>query len=104
MQKDAGGLTAGPSVIVWNLGGKCTSLKADAAVDAAAGADATVTLEAWADGAKLFDSGLMKKGDAAKPVDVPLDGRRQLKLVVTAAGDGTKDDLAAWQNARISCN
>ena len=36
-------------------------------------------------------------------LDVSLENRRALKLVVKAAGDTTDGDLADWADARINC-
>jgi len=57
-----------------------------------------------ADGATLFDSGIVKGGDAAKAVDVSLAGKRELRLFVDAGGDSTLDDSADWAEARVTCH
>ncbi|MBI5527250.1 MAG: NPCBM/NEW2 domain-containing protein [Deltaproteobacteria bacterium] len=101
--KDAGDLTVGPSVILWHLGGRCTAFSSDVALSPAAGDDGTVTFEVRADGAKLFDSGMIRKGDTAKPVSVALDGKRVLKLVVAAAGDSAEGDTAIWKAPKLVC-
>jgi alpha-galactosidase len=103
VETDAGNITAGPSVILWHLGGSCSGFSADGAPSPDAGDDVTVTFEVWADGAKLFDSGVVRKGDAARPVNVALEGRRVLKLVVSAAGDSTKGDVAVWKSPKLVC-
>jgi alpha-galactosidase len=60
-----------------------------------------VVFKIFADGKKLFDSGLMKPGDAAKTVDLDLRGVQQLLLVVTDGGDGVHFDHANWADARF---
>ncbi len=52
-------------------------------------------------GKKLFDSGVMKGGDAPKQVDVDLSGLEQVLLVVTNAGDDNHNDHADWADARF---
>lgn len=53
------------------------------------------------DGKTLFDSGLMHAGDAPKPVDVPLDGVKDLVLEVDPDGDQIDFDHADWVNAKF---
>lgn len=64
-------------------------------------AKASVVFQVFADGVKLFDSGVMRKGVPAKPVDVDLTGRQELKLVVRDAGDGITSDHADWCEPRL---
>ncbi|UVI27405.1 NPCBM/NEW2 domain-containing protein [Paenibacillus spongiae] len=61
----------------------------------------SVDFQVWADGEKLFDSGTMKRDTPAKFVDVDVSGRKQLKLVVTDAGDGIGNDHADWAGAQF---
>ncbi len=62
---------------------------------------ATVGFEVLVDGQKLFDSGVMKKGGAAKDVDVDVSGAASLLLVVNDGGDGITEDHADWAGARL---
>lgn len=62
---------------------------------------ATVGFEVLVDGLKRFESGLMKKGDPAKEVDVDVTGAKSLLLVVNDGGDGITDDHADWAEARL---
>ena len=61
----------------------------------------SVDFQVWADGEKLFDSGTMKRDTPAKFVDVDVNGRKQLKLIVTDAGDGIGNDHADWAGAQF---
>lgn len=61
----------------------------------------SVTFEVWTDGEKQWDSGIVKAGDAPKPVSVDLTGARNMILYVTDAGDGSRDDIADWAGAAI---
>lgn len=44
----------------------------------------------------LWNSGVVRNGDAAKAVDVPLAGLREITLEVTEADGGNDSDHAAW--------
>jgi hypothetical protein len=54
------------------------------------------------DGKDLWRSGLIRGGDTAKPVDVPLADVRRLLLEVTDGGDNNFSDHAVWADAAIS--
>src|SRR5207244_264028 len=49
-----------------------------------------------------FDSGVMKKGQAAKAVDVDVSGVKKLELRVGDAGDGITWDHADWADATFT--
>lgn len=68
-------------------------------VDDAAAVDAVVNFELFADGNKLWESGAMKRGDAARPVDVPLAGARVLLLKVVGVGEGAEAERAGYYYA-----
>ena len=54
-----------------------------------------------ADNREVFNSGVMKRGDAAKPIDVDLQGVSTLGLLVDNAGGGIAGDQADWAEARL---
>jgi hypothetical protein len=60
----------------------------------------SVVFRVLADDRLLFDSGVMRNRQTAA-VDIPLAGVRQLRLVVTDAGDGYFSDSADWAAARV---
>lgn len=62
---------------------------------------ASVTFEVWGDGKKLYDSGLMTAVSETKHVDVNVEGVKDLKLVVTNAGNGNGNDHGTWAEAKI---
>ncbi|MBM3855459.1 MAG: melibiase, partial [Verrucomicrobia bacterium] len=66
--------------------------QASVGVDDAAGPSASVVFQIVADGKRLFGSGPMKRGQAARAVDVDVRGVRVLQLLVTDAGDGITND------------
>jgi hypothetical protein len=60
----------------------------------------SVVFEVYADDRCLFRSGVKHRGDAPDTVNVELPrGARQLRLVVTDAGDGNGCDHADWAAA-----
>lgn len=58
----------------------------------------------FGDGKKLWASGIMRLGDAAKQCSVPLTGIQKLELVVTDGGNGNYYDHADWADAKFETN
>jgi len=69
--------------------------------DSAKGTPGSVVFRVYADGKRLWDSGVMRPGQRAKPVDLPIRGARLLTLIVEDGGDGISYDHADWAEARI---
>jgi alpha-galactosidase len=69
--------------------------------DEEAGKDSSITFSIVGDGKTLWQSGVMRAGDAAKQVDVDLKGVKRLLLLVGDAGDGISYDHADWANANF---
>jgi alpha-galactosidase len=61
----------------------------------------SVVFGVWVDGKKVFESDVMKRGDAPKPVSVDLTGAKKLVLAVVDGNDGTAGDNADWAGAAI---
>lgn len=76
---------------------------ASVGVDDAAKGTGTVVFQIYGDGTPVFDSGLVRKGDKARPVNVDLTGKRRIELRVTDGGDGVSSDHADWCDARFHC-
>ncbi|MCC7475392.1 MAG: NPCBM/NEW2 domain-containing protein [Pirellulales bacterium] len=70
-------------------------------VDDGAEKKPAVQFRVFVDGKKAFDSGAMKYGQAAKPVDVSLSGAKVVLLLVSDAGDGARHDLGNWADAKL---
>jgi alpha-galactosidase len=68
---------------------------------AAPPAPGSVVFGAWVDGKKVFESDVMKRGDAPKPVSLDLTNAQTLVLAVVDANDGTAGDNADWAGAAI---
>lgn len=84
------------------LDGKAGFLTAEVGVDAEVGANGSVEFVVTADGREVFRSGIMKGGQAARPLKVPLAGVRRLDLQVLDGDDGIDFDHADWADARIT--
>ena len=92
------------SDIKYALAGGCTRFRADVGVDdEVTSALASVVFQVFADGTKLYDSGVVGATTPTKSIDVDLTGKSQLQLVVDDAGDGIDSDHADWAAARIDC-
>ncbi|THF86231.1 glycosyl hydrolase [Deinococcus sp. KSM4-11] len=90
------------STITYALGGQCSTFASDIGVDDEVGTSGSVVFQVWADGTKLYDSGTMTGSSATKSVSVSVSGKKELKLVVTDAGDGNSYDHGDWANARVT--
>ena len=96
------GVFAGSILVIPTLG-HCQKFTASIGIDDAAGGKGSSAFEVWGDGKKLYDSGIMTGADAAKRIEVDLNGRMQLKLVTTAGGDSEDADLGDWAEALVTC-
>lgn len=91
-----------PTDVRYNLGGNYTTFVCDVGIDDEATTSAgSVVFEVWADGVKLFDSGVMTPTSQTKSINVNVAGRQQLRLIATEAGDGPTWDHADWAGARL---
>lgn len=98
---DYGVGTHAESVFYVKLDGRTQRFRAQVGVDDATNGKGTIRFQVYGDGKTLFDSGLMKGGQPAKAVDVPLAGVERLMLIVTSGGDGTDFDHADWAQAEF---
>jgi len=53
------------------------------------------------DGLTRWQSGLMKRENAAKRVDVDVTGANTLELITTDGGNGLEADHADWADAKL---
>ena len=82
----------------------CSLFTTNVGVDNEVGTNGSVVFQIWVDGVKQYDSGVMTGGVAAKSASIPLTGsNKELRLVVTDAGDGNSFDHADWAGAKITC-
>jgi hypothetical protein len=87
------------SRIVYDLDGKYRRFQAWAGPDAAG--TPSITFEVRVDGKKVWASELMKKGAAARRVDVDVTGAKTLELLVGDGDDGISSDWADWADAQL---
>ncbi|MBM3499692.1 MAG: hypothetical protein FJX74_13615, partial [Armatimonadetes bacterium] len=90
--------THAPSEITYDLGGEYARFVAEVC---AAEDGGTVAFEVYGDDGLLFQSGVLQGLRGSKSVDVPVAGVKQLRLVVTDAGDNYFSDCANWAGARL---
>ncbi len=83
------------------LGGSTERFLASVGVDDAAGGPASIDFIIVGDGKTLWQSRVMKSGEAAKTVDLDLKGVQTLLLLVGDAGDNVNYDHANWADARF---
>ena len=88
-----------PSELTIPLDGRFSRFQSLVGADDAG--SASVTFEVHADGEKRFESGLMKRGEPGRMIDVDVTGVRELRLVTTDGGDGTYFDWANWAEASL---
>ena len=101
-QKFAHGVSTHATSTLWlELDGRAQQFAASVGVDDAAGNEAAaVSFTIIGDGRKLWTSGVMKRGEAAKTVDLALKGVRSLLLMADHPGDNSFD-IAIWADARF---
>ncbi len=90
--------THAASEVIYALDGRYSGFTAVVGIDDASEPGDAI-FQVWVDGQKAFDSGAMRRG-TAKPVAVPLAGRKELRLVVDPNGNNDWDH-ANWGNAQM---
>ncbi|MGE5521204.1 MAG: NPCBM/NEW2 domain-containing protein [Candidatus Dadabacteria bacterium] len=94
--------THSESSLLIQLNGKATSFNAQVGIDdEIKGHDPAVEFVVYGDKKKLWSSGIMHFGDAAKECSVPLTGVKNVELVVTDGGNGNYYDHADWADAKF---
>ena len=61
----------------------------------------SVQFQVYGDGVKLFDSGIVHKGDTIQHISVNVSGVQDLELYVGDGGDGISNDHADWAGAYL---
>ncbi|MQA28771.1 MAG: hypothetical protein GEU82_02880 [Luteitalea sp.] len=92
-----------PSDLRLALAGGCSSFTASVGVDDEVGPLGSVVFQVWADGLKLYDSGVLSGDSGTQDVNVDVSGRNDLQLLVLDAGDHSHDH-ADWADAQLSCS
>jgi alpha-galactosidase len=94
----------GPSLLRYRLGQACSRFVADVGVDDDQNGMGSVEFEVWADGERLFQSGVLTGSSPARAVSLDVGGRRELRLFVGIGGDTEYQDHAVWAGARLECD
>ncbi|MGA2625167.1 MAG: NPCBM/NEW2 domain-containing protein [Bacteroidota bacterium] len=90
------------STFLINLDGKGKRFSASVGVDDEIKEDkASIDFYVLGDKKVLWESGVMKRGEAPKKLDVDISGVKQLGLLAGDAGDGNGWDHADWADAKI---
>jgi hypothetical protein len=94
--------TAAKSDIIIELDGQYDAFNAEIGVQWQGGTTpASVVFQVVVDGAKKFESGVMRENDPAQSISVPLNGASILRLIVTDANDNVAGDKANWADCCV---
>ncbi|MEW2404494.1 sigma-70 family RNA polymerase sigma factor [Streptomyces sp. NPDC046862] len=93
----------GQSSVTIDLNRRCTAYDALVGVDDLTRRLGKVSFSVYADGVRLWKSGMIKGVDQAVPVHVDLNGRRTVRLVVEPHNHLDVVALADWAEARFTC-
>lgn len=84
------------------LNGKATEFTAQVGIDdEVKGQEPAAEFVVYGDNKRLWASGIMRLGDAARPCSVKLDGVQKLELIVTDGGNGNYYDHVDWVDAKF---
>jgi hypothetical protein len=89
------------SELHYNLNRAQDRFQANVGVDDETGGGGSVRFLVYGDNVLLYDSGVMRGGQAAKAIDVAVVNVADLKLVANDSGDNVFDDHGDWGNARV---
>ncbi|MEU7191031.1 sigma-70 family RNA polymerase sigma factor [Streptomyces sp. NPDC045369] len=92
-----------PSSVTIDLNRQCTAYDAFAGVDDMGLGLGALRFSVYADGQRLWRSGVVRGGQPVVPVHVPLRGHRTLRLVVEPGSSHTVMFLGDWAQSQITC-
>jgi alpha-galactosidase len=92
-----------PADVRYDLGGRCTAFAADIGLDGEVGAQGAASFQVWADGALIYDSGVLTGGMPPVPVHLGIVGVHELALLVLPGSPTTDYAHADWAGARVAC-
>lgn len=87
------------SDIRYALGGNYSRFVSYAGLQVGAGGHAG--FEVWADGIRLFNSTTMDSLSTPATINVDVQGKQELRLIVNDGGDGINSDWVNWADARL---
>ena len=94
----------GSSSVTIDLNRGCTAYDAEVGIDDMTLGLGKVHFSVYADGVRLWKSGLVEGGDPAVPVHVNLAGHRTVRLVVEPHSGFDSLTLADWAESRFTCS
>lgn len=84
-----------------NEAGGPLRFQASVGIDDSTSGPGSVAFQVVADDQVIHDTGVIRKGEAAKKIEVDLGGRKVIELRVTDGGDGKNYDHADWAEAKF---
>jgi len=90
-----------PSEIRYALDDRFDMFRAVVGVDDEVGNNGSVRFEVWLDDRRVFQSPIMRGNMPGLAIAIPVEDAKQMRLVVTDAGDGISYDHADWAEARL---
>ncbi len=90
------------STIPLELDGNAVELSGWVGVDDETNGRGSIVFQIKADGKEIWNSGLMRPGDAAKEFSLDVKGVKSLVLLATDGGDGFDYDHADWADLKIT--
>ena len=98
-----GATVHGSSSVTVDLNRECSAYDALVGVDDLTLGLGKVYFSVYADGTRLWKSGLVDGGDPAVPVHVNLTGHKTVRLVVEPHGDFDSVAPADWAESKFTC-
>jgi alpha-galactosidase len=95
--------TNSPSLVRYRLGQACRELEAVIGIDDVTGDAGSVIFQVWADGEKLFDSGVITGQSPPRRISVDISGKNELRLLVAEVDDFGLDH-GDWADAQLVCD
>jgi hypothetical protein len=89
------------SEVVYDLDAKYAQFFSDIGIDDEVRSKGSMTFQVWADGRKIFQSGVKRGDDATDSIKLDVSGVRKLKLVTTQGDNGDNSDHGDWAAARL---
>jgi alpha-galactosidase len=92
-----------PAAVEFRTNGSCSRLGAEIGIDDEVGGEGSAVFQVWADGRRIYDSGVLTGASAAVAIDVSIVGATSVRLQ-TVAYETTLSDHADWADARVTCS
>ncbi len=94
--------THAPAEVVFPIGGKYRWFTCYAGISSEMTERGSVAVEVWLDGKKGFETPILRVGESARYISLPVAGVKELKIIGTDAGDGIAADHLNLGYVRLS--